>query len=209
LLTLVVITFAYVCYPQNGRDVVAFLVALAVLTGHQAMQGSFEFATAINAGVVLAAATVSIGLIGGSASIWKQVLIVCLTVLSLLTKELGLVIAGTFVLAYLLGMPGVRRWTAAAIVMIVLAYLIFRYVTIADLAALSAVNPGKASTFPQYLSNIMASFVMFWVGLPTDGDWPQWARCPIHWSVLAMGADSSRARNGITPTDSLAPGTYF
>ena len=174
LLTLVVITFVYICYPQNGRDVVAFLVALAVLTGHQATQGSFEFATAINSGVILAAATVSIGLIGGSASLWKQLLIVCLTVLSLLTKELGLVIAGTFVLAYLLGMPSMRRWTAAAVVVIVLAYLIFRYVTIADLTALSELKPYKASTFPQYLSNITASFVMFWIGLPTDGDWLQW-----------------------------------
>ena len=75
LLTVIVLAFAYVCYPQSGRDFVAFLVALAVLTGHHAMQGSFEFATAINSGVVLAAATVSIALIGGSNSILKQVFI--------------------------------------------------------------------------------------------------------------------------------------
>ena len=87
--------------------------------------------------------------------------------MSLLTKELGLVIAGVFVLAYLLGMPGVRRWTAGVIIIVVSAYLIYRFATIADLEPLAAAKPHKAATSSQYLSDITASFVMFWIGLPT------------------------------------------
>ena len=150
LLTLVVITFALVCHPRDGRDLVAFLVALAVLTGHHAMQGSWEFATAISNGVVLAAATVSIGLIGRSGAILQQFLIVAMTALCLLTKELGLVIASTFVLAHLLGMPGVRRATAAIIAMMMLAYLIYRFSIRIDLSSASWVKPGKGWTLENF-----------------------------------------------------------
>ena len=190
LFTLVVVTFALVCQPQNGRDLVAFLVGLAVLTGHHAMQGSWEFATVINAGVVLAAATVSIGLIGRWGGILQQIGIVLLTALCLLTKELGLVIAGTFVLAHLLGMPGVRRGTAAIICAMVLAYLIYRLVIIVGLGDVSSAKPGKASTFSQYLSNVAASFAMFSIGLPTAGDWNEWNRFlgqPWQWIQIAAG----------------------
>ena len=189
LLTLVLITFVLVCHPKNGRDLVAFLVALAVLTGHQAMQASWEFATAISNGVILAAATVSIGLIGRSGGILQQVLIVILTALCLLTKELGLVIAGTFVLAHLLGMPGVRRATAAIIVMMVLAYLIHHFSNLVDVSPNSWVKPNRASTLEQYLSNIVATFVTFWVGLPFDGDWAQWNRfLDYPWQWIQIGA---------------------
>jgi hypothetical protein len=189
LLTLVVTTFALICHPKDGRDLVAFLVALAVLTGHQAMQGSWEFATAISNGVVLAAATVSIGLIGRSGAILQQVLIVVLTALCLLTKELGLVIAGIFVLAHLLGMPGVRRTTAAIIAMMVLAYLIYHFSNMVDVPSASWVRPNRASTLGQYLSNIVATFVQFWVGLPFDGNWAQWNRfLGYPWQWIQIGA---------------------
>lgn len=112
-------------------------------------------------------------------------------------------IAGTFLLAHLLGMPGVRRTTAAIIAMMILAYLIYRFSTRIDLSSLSSVKPGKASTLGQYLSNLIASFVMFWVGLPVDGDWAQWSRF-----LLAMDPDSGRAGGALTLGRCLAPGTH-
>jgi hypothetical protein len=194
LLTLVVVTFMLVCKPQQWRDLVAFLVALAVLTGHHAMQGSWEFATAINAGVVLAAGTVSIGLIGRSGGIFQQVGIILLTGLCLLTKELGLVIAGTFVLAHLLGMPGVRRRTAAIICAIVLAYLFYRLAVILPLEDISAAKPGKASSWSQYSSNVAASFIMFWLGFPVDGSWSKWSVfLNLRWQWIQIGAGIATA----------------
>ena len=59
-LALMTIAFALVCHPRNMRDLTAFLVALAVLVGHHAMQASWETNIIISNGVVLLAGIVSI-----------------------------------------------------------------------------------------------------------------------------------------------------
>jgi len=188
--SLVTISFVLVCHPRNGRDLTAFLVALAVLIGHHGTQATWEFNIIISNGVVLAAGIIAIGLISRPATLVGQVCAVLLTALCLLTKEVGLVVAGVFVLAHLLQMPGVRRTTAVVIALMVLAYLSFHFYTLPDL---STTNENKATNANEYLSNVMATIVMFWVGLPIDGIWANGSRFierPWQWVQIAAGLGS-------------------
>jgi hypothetical protein len=186
LLVLVTVAFALVCHPREGRDLVAFLVALAVLIGHHATQATWEFNIVFSNGVVLAAGIIAIGLIGRAATIASQVCIVLLTALCLLTKEVGLVVAGVFVLAYLLQMPGVRRTAAVIIALMVLVYLGFHFYTLPDLAT----GTEKSRNVADFPSNVIATFVMFWIGVPFDGVWGNVTRFiaqPWQWVQLVAG----------------------
>ena len=184
---LVTIAFALVCHPHNGRDVTSFLVALAVLIGHHATQATWEFNIIISNGVVLAAGVIAIGLIGRSATLAGQVCAILLTALCLLTKEVGLVVAGVFVLAHLLRMPGLRRMTAVIIALMVLAYLSFHFFTLPDL---STTGKAHAASLLEYLSNNIATVVMFWIGVPADGVWANstsYIEEPWQWIQIAAG----------------------
>ena len=70
------------------------------------MHGAWEFNIVISNGMVLLAGVVSIALIGRSPTLGGQVAAVALTAISLLTKEVGLVIAWVFLIAHLLRMGG-------------------------------------------------------------------------------------------------------
>src|SRR4029079_17570037 len=109
-------------------------VALAVLIGHHATQATWEFNIIFSNGIVLLAGIIAIALIGRPPTITGQVCAVLLTALCLLTKEVGLVVAGVFVLAHLMQLPGVRRTTAVIITLMVLAYLTFHFYTLPDLS---------------------------------------------------------------------------
>jgi hypothetical protein len=186
-LALVAVTFALVCRPENGRDLASFLVALAVLMGHHATQAAWGLNIVISNGVVLAVGIISIGLIGRPATLAGQLCAVLLTAVCLLTKEVGLVVAGIFVAACLLQMPGVRRTTAIVITLVSLAYLGFHFYT---LPALAMGNPQKATNVIDCLSNVVATFVMFWIGAPTDGVWASSTRFiaePWQWVQFAAG----------------------
>ena len=186
-LALMTTAYALVCHPRNMRDLTAFLVALAVLVGHHAMQASWETNIIISNGVVLLAGIVSIAIIRGSGALWTQICAVLLTAICLLTKEVGLVVAGVFVLAHLLRMPGIRRGTAIAITLIALAYLAFHFATLPELGD---PNKQKATTFGEFSSNFFATIVMFWLGLPIDGVWTNARRFltePWQWIQIAAG----------------------
>jgi hypothetical protein len=185
--SLVATAFALLCHPRKGRDLAAFLVALAVLIGHHATQATWEFNIIISNGVVLAAGIIAIGLISRPATLVGQICAVLLTAICLLTKEVGLVVAGVFVFAHLLQMPGVRRTTAIVIALMVAAYLSFHFYTLPDL---STTDKGKATNAIEYLSNVMATIVMFWIGLPFDGIWANSSRFierPWQWVQIAAG----------------------
>jgi hypothetical protein len=184
---LLVTAFALVCRPRNGRDVAAFLVALAVLVGHHGTQAIWEFGTTFTYGLMVFVGIITIGLVGRSATRSGQVCAVFLTAFCLLAKELGLVVAGVFVLAYVLRMPGVRRSTAAIIVLIAIAYLGFHFNTLPDL---SLGGQTRAKGVVEYLSNMVATLVMFWIGIPFDGAWTASARFlgqPWQWAQIAVG----------------------
>lgn len=187
-LALMTVAFALVCHPRNMRDLTAFLVALAVLVGHHAMQASWEYNIIISNGVVVLAGIVSIPIIRGSGALWTQICAVLLAAICLLTKEVGLVVAGVFVLAHLLQMPGVRRGTAIIIAFITLAYLVFHFATLPDL---SYSEKHHATTFGEFSSNFLATIVMFWLGLPTDGVWTNvrlFLTEPWQWIQIGAGA---------------------
>ena len=185
-LGLVLVSFTLVCYPRSARDFTAFLVALAILAGHHAMHGAWEFNIVISNGMVLLAGVVSIALIGRSPTLGGQVAAVALTAISLLTKEVGLVIAWVFLIAHLLRMPGIRRATAVIIVLLTAAYLCFRFYT---LPPLSIDDPQRASTLTGYAANALTSIAMFWVGLPLDGEWGNSTRFIAEpWQWIQIGA---------------------
>ena len=185
--TLIVVAFAIVCRPRNGRDLAAFLVALGALAGHQGTQAIWEGATTISNGLMLFVGVIAIGLIGRPASAAGQLAAFVLTAICLLTKELGLVVAGVFVLASLLGMPGLRRSTAIAITLVTIVYLIFHFYTLPDLAL---GHQNRAKTAEEYLSNVVATVVMFCIGIPFDGEWTRSAQFfhePWQWVQIAVG----------------------
>jgi hypothetical protein len=185
--TLAFAAFALVCRPGSARDLAACLVALAVLVGHHATQAIWEGATIISNGLVLMVAILSIDLTRRPASAGRQAAAVLLTLLCLLTKELGLVVATVFLTAHMLRMPGIRRPAAAAIALITACYLVFHWATLPDLA-LGHANRAKSAA--QYVSNVVATIVMFWIGLPFDGDWTRSAlflHQPWQWVQIAAG----------------------
>ena len=124
---------------------------------------------------------------GGAERWWTQLCVVLLTAICLLTKEVGLVVAGVFVLANLLQMPGIRRSTAIGITLIALAYFVFHFATLPELGD---PNKQKATTFSEFSSNFLATIVMFWLGLPMDGIWANARRFltePWQWIQIAAG----------------------
>src|SRR5262245_60117573 len=132
-LVLVVVSFALVCHPRSAREFTAFLVSLAVLVGHHAMQGALEFNIVFSNGIALLVGILAIALIANTPTFWGQVAAILLTVVCLLTKEVGLVVAWVFVIAHLLRMPGIRRSTAVIIVAIVAVYVCFHFYTLPPL----------------------------------------------------------------------------
>jgi hypothetical protein len=159
------------------------------MIGHHATQATWEFNIVISNGVVLAVGIISIGLIKRPATLVGQVCAVLLTALCLLTKEVGLVVAVVFVLANLLQMPGVRRTTAVIIALMVLAYLGFHFYTLPDISTADPTEH-KATSLTGYLSNVLTTFVIFWIGLPIDGVWANGTRFiaePWQWMQLAAG----------------------
>ncbi len=185
-LAFVVTGFALLCYPRNGRDFTAFLVALGVLVGHHATQGSLEFNIVLSNGITLLAGLISIAILSSPPTVWGQIVAIFLAAVCLLTKEVGLVVAWVFIVAGLLGFPGVRRTSVVIIVGIVGMYLSFHLYT---LPLLTSQDPQKATTLLGFASNVMATVVMFWVGLPYDGLWKN-AMLFIHepWQWTQIGA---------------------
>jgi hypothetical protein len=186
-LVLVVVSFALVCHPRSAREFTAFLVALAVLVGHHAMQGAWEFNIFFSNGIALLAGILSIALIGNAPTFWGQIAAILLTVVCLLTKEVGLVVAWVFVVAHLLRMPGIRRPTAVIIVAIVAVYVCFHFYT---LPPLKEHDPQRATTLAGFASNFVATLIMFWIGLPWDGLWKNSTRFiqePWQWVQIVAG----------------------
>jgi hypothetical protein len=185
--TLVVVAFALVCAPRSGRDIAAFLVALAVFAGHHGTRATWEFATVLTYGLPLLAVTLSIPLMTRPATSASQAAVVVLTLLSLLAKETGLVVAVLLIAGYALRMPGVRRSTVLTIATLVLAYLAFHFWTLPDLMQ---GDETRAKGVLQSLSNVLATLVMFWVGVPFDGVWSNAGRFlsePWQWIQIAAG----------------------
>lgn len=161
-------TFILVCRPENLRDVISFGLALAVLFGHHSFQGTWELNITFSNGLVVLFVTLAMFFVSRRGNFLIQVFILTIVGLSLLTKEIGLVVPGLFVLAYILGFAGIRRSTAFITVMMTAAYLGYRLLSG---SADDAAEVGKASEIIGYISNIAAAFIMFWVGLPNDGNW--------------------------------------
>lgn len=186
LLSFTMIGFVALCRPQSLDALAAFLIAICVLFGHHAMHGTWELNIVFSNGLVLFLMIVVLVVIAGRGSALSQTLAIVACILAMLTKEVGLVAPGVFVLAHLLRMDGSRRWAAALVTALVIAYLAFRFGSMESLG----VKEGKAHDLPGYLSNIAATFVMFWVGLPQDGDWNQATRFASHpwrWVQIAAG----------------------
>jgi hypothetical protein len=84
-------------------------------------------------------------------------------------------------------MPGIGRTAALAILVLTAAYLSFRFST---LPPLSIDDPQRASTVAGYFSNAVTSIVMFWIGLPQDGEWANATRFisePWQWIQIGAG----------------------
>lgn len=172
---------------RSWSDAGAALTALTFLFGHHAFLAVMEANITISNGVVLLLMLVVLWIIQSRDGLLWQLLAVAISVVAVLTKEVGLTIPFALVLGAMLGFPGVRRWTAAVLVAVTGAYLAYRFVGLLD-----ATEPGgdqNSGKLAAYLSNVLATPALFIVGEPWDGDWSNFLARDFHpWRVLRIAA---------------------
>jgi len=171
---------------RNWTDAGAGITALTFLFGHHAFPALLEAHITLSNGLVMLLTLVAIQILQSKGGVSAQLLAVVISVVAVLTKEVGLVVPFTLVAGAVLGFAGVRRWTVALLVAFTLAYLGFRLSAFLVTSS-GSVGAGQGHTLQGYLSNVTAAPVMIVTGEPYDGDWSEFARRAFYpWRIIRM-----------------------
>lgn len=112
--------------PRSLHDAAAAILAVAVIVGIPGFRDNLEIPllmTLIGMPLVL----IVVRLLERNRRWWHGPVIIALTLIAIGFKEQGLVLVPVVVVAWWMGAPGIGRATAASIVLVTLAYLIFRF----------------------------------------------------------------------------------
>jgi hypothetical protein len=170
---------------RNWSDAGAGITALTFLFGHHAFPAVMEANITFSNGLVLLLMLVALHILQSKGRLSSQILAIAISVAAVLTKEVGLVVPFTFVAGAVLGFTGVRRWTAALLIALVLAYAGFRWYTLP--AFEGGTGAGTPHSIAERLSNMLATSVMIVTGEPFDGDWSQFLRRDFYpWRIIRI-----------------------
>jgi hypothetical protein len=122
------ILFLRLVRPRTAAAAAAVVIGLAVLIGIHTFAGTIVEAFPINAYMtILICCYLAADLALGRPHWWRDVAAVVLLVCAALSVESGLLVAVVLVAAYLAGARGVSRWAIAAVVLLVVGYLVLRF----------------------------------------------------------------------------------
>jgi hypothetical protein len=203
--------------PVRSRsELAAAGLATLVLFGIHTFDGLVREAFPINSFLTVAVSVLAVlALADGEPSWWRDVATVGIFVATTLTIESGLLVAAAVVAARLAGMRGVSWKGAAAVLLVLVSYLVLRFAVLhAGSPALSerasgfgfrTLEPGElvarfgSNPLPFYAYNIVASLVTVLLAEPRGGVWyaaqgvaagnlwPSWLWVNVAASVIATG----------------------
>jgi len=171
---------------RSWTDAGAGITALTFLFGHHAFPAVMEANITFSNGLVLLLMLVALHILQSKGGLSSQAVAIAISVAAVLTKEVGLVVPFVFIAGALLGFPGIRRWTAALLIALTLAYIGFRLYTLPTVPS-EAMGAGQVHSIQEHLSNLVAAPVMMVTGEPFDGDWSEFLRRDFYpWRIIRI-----------------------
>jgi hypothetical protein len=151
---------------HNWIDAGAGITALSFLFGHHAFVSVLEAHITFSNGFVLLLMIVVIHVLQSKGDLSDQFLAIIISIIALLTKEVGLIVPFTLLAGSLLGFSGVRRRTATLLFAFLASYVGFRLYELHG-------TLGLGESMSERLSNVVAAQVMIVTGEPYDGKWAE------------------------------------
>jgi hypothetical protein len=156
---------------RSPRQAIAALFALACLFGYHGFHAVLELNLLISNFVVLAATALSLLVLTSRPHPWNDGCAIGLSLVAMLTKEVGILVPFIFLFARFAGFAVPSRRAAVAIATLLAAFIAYRLFVVLGAGELQDRTYGRdARDLAAFAANVLASFLNILCAAPKAGD---------------------------------------